>query len=491
MMLSRCATGFYGAALVTLPWAGVGVLKLITGRDWGGGLQPSWAFLAAAVLCRIVLLLQQGNRWTDSPNPLASGLRRWWLWGTVAVLVSIFLSLAGLWLAPASEPISTTLGRFLKQVVQLGVMAVFALWPAMWTRGADRWRWTVKLLLLGGGLQVVYSLFQGMDYFHPLAGYAWLDGVFTSNPSILSGSGELYLGDSFRHVPRLRGTICEPLYLGNYLLFLWPLILVPIWSAGTRRLLGGALLFLLLATWSRGAWLGFLGQVVLALAMISSLRGEARHLFLGFEPRKAKAVAAGLMLLLVAVPLVGLALGWEGVLFPFRRLIQTFSSHDWSNLTRLYSMQAAWRAFLLSPVLGIGWGQFGWHFPVLVDPLGLQSQFTWPVVNNFPLLVLCETGLVGFAVFLGWGGGLVKGISRRWMDLFMSGTDSGVSVLFQGRLLMAGALSGVGIWLQLLTFSQYNLPHIWISLGLMMALLTDAEFQNGQPQSSGPGETES
>jgi len=198
-----------------------------------------------------------------------------------------------------------------------------------------------------------------------------------------------------------------------------------------------------------------------------------------------------LMLLLVAVPLVGLALGWEGVLFPFRRLIQTFSSHDWSNLTRLYSMQAAWRAFLLSPVLGIGWGQFGWHFPVLVDPLGLQSQFTWPVVNNFPLLVLCETGLVGFAVFLGWGGGLVKGISRRWMDLFMSGTDSGVSVLFQGRLLMAGALSGVGIWLQLLTFSQYNLPHIWISLGLMMALLTDAEFQNGQPQSSGPGETES
>ena len=60
-------------------------------------------------------------------------------------------------------------------------------------------------------------------------------------------------------------------------------------------------------------------------------------------------------------------------------------------------MQAAWRAFALSPVVGIGWGQFGWHFPALVDPAGLQAMFTWPVVANFPLLVLCETGLIGFA----------------------------------------------------------------------------------------------
>jgi hypothetical protein len=93
--------------------------------------------------------------------------------------------------------------------------------------------------------------------------------------------------------------------------------------------------------------------------------------------------------------LVALIAGGDAWLYPVRRLVQSLDRGDWSNLTRLYSMQAAWRAFLLSPVVGVGWGQFAFHFPLLVDPLGLQSQFTWPVVNNVPLLVLCETG-VGF-----------------------------------------------------------------------------------------------
>jgi len=39
-------------------------------------------------------------------------------------------------------------------------------------------------------------------------------------------------------------------------------------------------------------------------------------------------------------------------------------------------------------------------FSALVDPTGLQSQFTWPVVNNFPLEILCETGLIGFLVLV-------------------------------------------------------------------------------------------
>ena len=29
------------------------------------------------------------------------------------------------------------------------------------------------------------------------------------------------------------------------------------------------------------------------------------------------------------------------------------------------------------------------------------------------------------------------------------------------------------VWLQLLTFSQYNLPHIWVAPGLLLAALAD------------------
>lgn len=473
-MLTRLSTFFYGAALVTLPWVGVGLLKISTGRDWGGGLQPAWLFLALAVLCAGLDRLRSGSlrqgMTLDIPRPLG----RWWLLGSAAIFLVVVISIAGLRLAPSGEPADATLGRFFKQLIQLGVMAVFAVWPALWTRGPRRWAWTVKLLLIGGLIQVTYGILQGVNYYHPLAGFAWMESIFTSNPSILSGSGELYLGDSFRDVPRLRGTVCEPLYLGNYLLFLLPLLVVPVWSVRTRRLVAGAFVILLLGTWSRGAWLGLIGQTMLAAGLVFSLRSIAGLDLFRFGRRNFKLVVIGVGVLLAVVPVVGLATGWEGLLFPYRRLAQTFSGQDWSNLTRIYSMQAAWRAFLLSPIFGIGWGQFGWHFATLVDPMGLQSQFTWPVVSNFPLLILCETGLVGFMVLVAWSLGLVRAILSRVSALLRPPAAEG-STLRPAHLLIATTVSVAGVWLQLLTFSQYNLPHIWVSVGLLLAMLADVD----------------
>jgi len=404
--------------------------------------------------------------------PLHPG--RWWLLGSAAIFLSVLISVAGLRLAPSGESADATLGRFVKQLIQLIIMVVFAVWPALWTRGRHRWVWTVKLLLIGGLIQVAYGVLQGMDYYIPLAAFTRMENIFTSNPSILSGSGELYLGDSFQNVPRLRGTVCEPLYLGNYLLFLLPLTVLPIWSVRVRRLVAGTFLVLLLGTWSRGAWLGLMGQALLATGLVISLGSNVGLVLVSFDSRKFRMVIIGVGILLVVVPLVGLATGWEGLLFPYRRLAQTFSGQDWSNLTRLYSMQAAWRAFLLSPILGIGWGQFGWHFATLVDPMGLQSQFTWPVVNSFPLLILCETGLVGFLVFAGWIFGLVRVVRSRLSALRRPLVGEGVP--YQAvHLLVATTVSVVGVWLQLLTFSQYNLPHIWVSIGLLLAMVADGD----------------
>ncbi|MBK6732519.1 MAG: hypothetical protein IPG61_00165 [bacterium] len=158
--------------------------------------------------------------------------------------------------------------------------------------------------------------------------------------------------------------------------------------------------------------------------------------------------------------------GWEPALLPARRLAQTFSTHDWSNLTRLYSLQAGWRAFTLSPVVGIGWGQFGWHFPALVDPAGLQAMFTWPVVANFPLLVLCETGLIGFAAMAAGAFGLLRGAAQCRRTPCRSGHP--------GTAVGTMTVAGVAIAIQTMTFSQYNLPHAWVALGLLAAALLEA-----------------
>jgi len=137
---------------------------------------------------------------------------------------------------------------------------------------------------------------------------------------------------------------------------------------------------------------------------------------------------------------------------------------DWSNLTRLYSMQAAWRGFLLSPAWGIGWGQFAFHFPLLVDPMGLQSQFTWPVVNNLPLKVLCETGLLGFMMLVATVLYLTKSIWGAVVSNRIASDEKRMRVVVT-------AAAVFGIWTQLLTFSQYNLPHIALASGLLLAAL--------------------
>jgi O-antigen ligase len=478
-MLNRCATWSYGAALVTLPLVGVGVLKLATGRDWGGGLQPSWLFMFLALLFLVIDKGRRRSLVTDFQAAVPRRLRPWWLGGLGAVILVLLLSLAGLWVAPAAETLPTALGRYGKQVIQLGIMFCFLVWPALWTRGRARWVWTVKLLVAGGLLQFGYGVLQGMNFYLGVPGFPWLDQVCTSNPSIFSGSGELYLGNAFRDVPRLRGTACEPLYLGNYLLLLLPLLLVVDWSRRRKILAGAALLLLLMATWSRGAWLGFLLQLLLAAVLLVVRRRPGAGPWWEWISRRRRWWLPGLAALLVVLPLVGTLTGWDGLLYPYRRLAQTFSAQDWSNLTRLYSMQAAWRAFLLSPLVGVGWGQFAWHFPLLVDPMGLQSQFTWPVVNNFPLQVLCETGLVGFTVFAGWTLGLVRGLFLRLNPGF--GTTETPEGEWKRTVPLAVLLALVGVWFQLLTFSQFNLPHIWIPVGLALAAI--AEIQPDRAES--------
>ena len=434
-----------GGAWLTLPWIGLGTLRLLTGRDLGAGLQPSWLLLGIAT---VLAMTAQPRAWPVLPRPVRKL--------AVAAAAAVALSALGLLVAPAAEPAAVVWPRYGKQVIQLGIMAAFLVWPALWVRGAARWRWTTRLLVAGALLQVLYGALQWLHWYNPGALLPALDRVFTSNPAILSGSEQLHLADGFRDVPRLRGTASEPLYLGNYLLLILPLLGLTGWRRGPVLGAGLALGVLLLLTWSRGAWLAAVAAGLLTLGLgrwVPGVRAPGRPVRLR--------VWAGCA---VAVVVLAALLGPQRLLLPAERLAQSFSGRDWSNLTRLYSMQAGWRAFTLSPLVGVGWGQFAWHFPLLVDTAGLQSQFQWPVVNNFPLQVLCETGLAGFTVFAAITLALVRATGRA---LRAGGDEQRV------RRVRATAVATCAVWLQLLTFSQYNLPHIWVAPGLLLAALAD------------------
>ena len=436
MTLSSVSRWSFLASLATLPWIGIGVLKLLTGRDLGGGLQPSWVLLAVASMAAYPVLRDPG----PGTVPLA------WRRLALAAAGALLLSAAGILWAPGVAEGTAAWNRYLKQIVQIIIMAFFLAWPALWVRGAERWRLVARILVLAALGQAAYGLLQYVHWYRPGDLLPVLETVFTSNPSILSGSEQLHIGDSFRDLPRLRGTACEPLYLGNFLLMVIPLVAVTAWSRGVRLACTAALVVLLVLTWSRGAWLAGAAALVTGFVLAPPRTSQQRRRLLG-----------GLALVAGVGGLMALALGPERLGLPLERLAQGLSQRDWSNLTRLYSMQAGWRAFLLSPLVGVGWGQFAWHFPVLVDTAGLQSQFTWPVVNNFPLQILAETGLPGLGVLVAATAGLARATWRARRRALVRST----------------ALACLGVWLQLLFFSQYNLPHIWVAPGLLLAALAD------------------
>ncbi len=440
----RWADALLLAALAALPLAGIGLVSLLTGRDPGAGFQPSYLLMAAAVVLAAV---------ADGPRRLLAGWAAAGGWPWFAAVGALALSALGLVLAPALATPQEAWLRYAKQIVQWGVTAVFALHVAWWLRGDERrWRATAVALAAGLGLQLAYAAWQAWGFYHPGAAFAWTEGVVTSNASILSGSEELYLGRGFVGIPRLRGTICEPLYLGNFLLAVLPWLWIACRPGRRRAALAGAGLALLLLTWSRGAWLA--AGLSAACALVAGARA-------GVLPPRRFWWRPALLLVLVAAVAVAFT-GGEGPLLVLRRLRQTFSTEDWSNLTRWYSMQAAWRCFLAAPWTGVGWGQYGFHFPLLVDPMGLQSQFAWPVANNVVLKILGETGAPGLAAFLA---GVVATGRAAWRGLSAAATPD------PGRRLrlVAAVTAVVGVWSQLLTFSQDNLPHIWVALGMLLA----------------------
>jgi len=444
--------------LATLPWVGLCVVRSTTGQDLGTGLQPAYLFLAIAVVAS----------WPDTePGRVLRRVPHGWIWP--AALAAILLSALGVWRVPGLATPVEAWTRYGRQVLQWLLMAAFALHLSVWLRGEDRWRRVLIALMAGLVFQLVYGFWQVLDFYRPGVVFAALERIFTSNPGVLSGSEELFLGRDFVGIPRVRGTVCEPLYLGNYVLALlpWTILL----AAGCRRLLwltvGGVLL--LVATWSRGAWLAALPGLLVALVALRRA-GRLR------APARPWRLLAGAAVVLAAAHV--LSDGRMSALMT-QRLQQSLNMEDWSNLTRLYSMETAWRAFLQYPVFGIGWGQFGHHFARLVDPMGLQSQFAWPVVNNYPLAILCETGLIGIAAFGLAVGALTRHVRKR-LDALAPAADGPVS---QDWLrLVAAAAGATAVWCQLLTFSQYNLPHIWVSLGLLLAALADTPSSSGAPE---------
>lgn len=85
-------------------------------------------------------------------------------------------------------------------------------------------------------------------------------------------------------------------------------------------------------------------------------------------------------------------------------------TENFSNMARYASWIAGLKVFICNPVLGVGWGQYGFYAADLYPQWALQSSeiqiwanaslLPWPPVFNLYVKLLAESGLLGLAVWL-------------------------------------------------------------------------------------------
>jgi O-antigen ligase len=180
-------------------------------------------------------------------------------------------------------------------------------------------------------------------------------------------------------------------YFSGFLIFVIPLLLSEILTVrkfSKRQMLLGVLIlvsvYLLIRTESRSSWVAFI---------ISSIL----FLFLQNTSQKKRLIT---MTLFVFV-LVGIVLLFPSIIE--RRLSGILESSPTSSVTRRFVIyEGAWRAFLDSPILGHGIGNFNVIIPKYRSPdyWISQSEDIVPHAHNEFLEVLSDTGLLGFLFWM-------------------------------------------------------------------------------------------
>lgn len=446
--MDRSATRLVEAALLLAPWVGTGIVQLATGRSLGTGVQPAFLPLTGLLVFTVAMVARRRSpQRSDAP---AFG----WIW--LLLLAWTLATTTGAWTFDHTG-LAGEVGwsKALKQWIVLAFFVSSLLAVASLARNLEAAQWArwERAASVGLALAIAVALVQAMAFDLALPGGTALARITSSNPSIAAGSEELYLGHRFVGIARLRGPMPEPLLFGSYLVAMVPVTAAAAWRARgwARRWRAGVAVvgaLCLVATFSRGAWLG--GVVTALLLAIGSGRSVLPR------PSVRQAILAGGSALMAfglgTWALTGTA-PWEIPGLLVARIGQTAAGHDMSNLTRFWAWAAAWRLFLEAPLAGVGWGGFGFHF-YQIAPVGADAaHFGWPAANNLPLLVLAETGVVGLVL---WAVALAPALRS-----LVAARPSPLAYLL--------AASCAGILVQGLTFSQWNLPHAWLLLACSAA----------------------
>jgi len=367
--------------------------------------------------------------------------------------------LAYLVVAAISITAAVNTGRAITVFLFTAFVIVFALVIPQVLRTTRQTRWVILALLLSSVLVSIFGLYQ-------------FAGDVVGLPEALTGLREHYTSSVFGF-PRVHSTALEPLYFANYLLIpiavaflLWLFRARLIPSSATGRwvnffnsrafpflvfLLGSLALIL---TLSRGGYLGLIATAVALLVF------GWRKIFTG----KNITIIVSAVLVVALGAVIVISFSGRFALDDFLDQATEFEGGAGVD-ERFGTYDEAEKLFAAHPLLGIGVGNFG---PEVATYPHRMPEGGWLIVNNEPLEILAETGILGLAAILGaviitfWQGfatyrnlNLITDEQKRY---FLKAVTGGLLAAF------------VGIIVQYQTFSTLYIIHIWFVFGLLAAL---------------------
>lgn len=278
-------------------------------------------------------------------------------------------------------------------------------------------------------------------------------------PRSLTGLQVRYQSQVFGY-PRVQGTLLEPLYLSAYLLLPIVLASVKVLFEKPKRFywylaslfLSSYVLFLAV---SRGGTVAMAVLILLSLAtylVLKKLRSGKVWWYIG-----AVILAYGLSITtfyFINKPALGTDNKNTGVGSYTNQISNLSGEGDTRGVTRNYGITL----FTQHPIVGVGPGQFG-----VYTKQQYPSDFPgYPIVNNEPVEILAESGVVGFVLIVGFFMGLVLFVVAQLRKVKKYSPENITQLALLGFL--------VATAVQYQSYSTLYITSVWFGVGLIMAL---------------------
>jgi O-antigen ligase len=453
----------WGAALFTLPVTSFRFFPFLGDNTY---VRPLSLYPIAILLPLLALRIMQKK---ESP-PRAGTL--------TPLLAFVLLALAATGIGLLINPLPMRGFEYAGRVFRAWITVVIGLsffLAAVWmNRTEDDLRFSIKWLLAGFVVDILWSGVQALAFYTPL-----LEKVTVTHWQRLFSMRELVKTN------RVSGMAYEPAWLAGQIATVYLPWLVA--SLLTRLrvtrfkwleviLLGFAVL-LLLATFSRGGLLTALGALLLTSLFVgrTELRSAGTWFAVGFQRGGNWLLRAGVILVLVAALTgAGIFLSQKGYI---TRLFNTkadsvedFIIENSAGARAAYTFGAL-GAYDESPVMGVGLGASGFYIydhlpdwalttvPEIARQLSPETRL-YPNPKNMYVRLLAETGLVGLFIF----GAFLFSVLGDALQVLQSKATV-------GRYLgIAGIFSWFAVTLYNVTQDSFATPNLWINFGILVGM---------------------